>query len=90
MFQRAPFPSAPGQLVNVLPAIPTLRETSIRFQHHITAQGKEHFVQRVVIRERGASNLPTSFLESTATYGFMASQFLVSGSSSLSLSALVR
>lgn len=73
--ERAPLLSAPGQLVNVLPAIPILGETRIMFQLHITAQGRGHFVQRAVIREGSASDLPTSSLESAA------SQFLVSGSS---------
>lgn len=55
------------------------------FQPHITAQGRGHFVQRSMIREQSASDLPTSSLESAAICCFAASQFLVSNSSSLSL-----
>ena len=42
---EAPFPSAPGWLVNVLPALPTCRGARTMFQPHITAQGRGHFVQ---------------------------------------------
>lgn len=83
--ERAPLLSAPGQLVNVLPAIPILGETRIMFQPHITAQGRGHCVQRAVIPEKSASDLPASSLESAAVCGFAASQFLVSDFSSLSL-----
>lgn len=50
------------------------------FQPHITAQGRGHFVQRAVIQEESASDLPISSLESAAICGFVACQFLVSGS----------